>query len=317
MELFIGKRFAHEHMNTRSQIFKNWLYAFRLRTLPLAFACVFLGSFLAHAENLFKLKILLLGLLTTLFLQILSNLANDLGDSQNGADNQDRIGPKRTVQSGAISKKKMKIAIILCGILAFLSGVYLIYEGTKDLNFNSSLIFLLLGILAIFAALKYTMGKNPYGYMGLGDLSVFLFFGCLGVLGTYYLHTHQLNFEIILPAFSLGFFCVAVLNLNNMRDIQSDKKANKITIPVRLGLKNAKIYHWALILFAWICAGFYSFLNFNNWKEWIYFLLIFVFLRQLLLIQKIEKNNLFDPFLKQTALATLLFALAFGFCQVL
>ena len=184
---------------------KTWLSAFRLRTLPLAFSCIIMGSGLAYADDQFNLTVFVLALITTLFLQILSNLANDYGDFIKGTDNDERVGPDRTLQSGLITKVKMIKAMWVIALLCSIFGVWLISEGTIGLEFKKAGLFAILGLSAMGAAVKYTMGKNPYGYAGLGDIFVFLFFGWLGVLGSYFLHTHTFHWELLLPASSIGF----------------------------------------------------------------------------------------------------------------
>lgn len=234
-----------------------WIEAFRLRTLPLALSSAVLGSFLAYADGQFNPIVFGLAISTTVLLQILSNLANDFGDSQHGVDNAGRLGPKRTVQSGKISKAEMKRLIIIFIMLSFLSGGLLIFSGIKNANTGLIVLFFILGIASIVAALKYTIGKNPYGYSGFGDLFVFIFFGLIGVCGTYFLHTNQFHFLLLLPAASIGFLSAGVLNLNNMRDIENDAASGKKTLVVRMGSANAKLYHTLLIVFSLILSVIY------------------------------------------------------------
>ena len=241
---------------------KVWLQAFRLRTLPLALACIGMGSFLAAAVHKFNLPVFIFSSLTTLFLQILSNLANDYGDSIHGADHDGRKGPSRAVQSGKIKKSQMIKALFFFSFLSLITGLILIYISTKSTS--QFLIFLALGTLSILAAILYTMGKKPYGYAGLGDLSVFLFFGWAGAFGTFFLHTQVLDWSILLPASSCSFFAVAVLNINNLRDVDSDKKAGKKSIPVRIGRSYAIKYHWLLLFSGLLCAIIYLSLNYKN-----------------------------------------------------
>jgi len=241
-----------------------WLEAFRLRTLPLALSSAVLGSFLAYSDGKFSLPVFILAVSTTVFLQILSNLANDFGDSAHGTDNEKRVGPERTVQSGKISKAEMKRMIALFVVFSLISGSGLIYAGLKLENAGATALFLLLGIASIVAAIKYTVGKKPYGYSGLGDLFVFLFFGLLGVCGTYYLHTCQFHWLLLLPAASIGLLSAGVLNLNNMRDIQNDAASGKNTLVVRIGLANARLYHAALILLSVVLSVIYAI---QTWKS--------------------------------------------------
>ena len=201
---------------------KAWITALRLRTLPLSISGVITGSLIALSKSIFDWKVFFLALTTTLFLQILSNLANDYGDNQNGADNPDRIGPERMVQSGVISAREMKRMIVLFAAMASVSGVSLLLISHLVLFSVSFFVLLILGILAIWAALNYTIGNNPYGYSGWGDLSVFIFFGLLSVAGTYYLHAGEISIDIFLPAISIGALGVGVLNINNMRDHEND-----------------------------------------------------------------------------------------------
>jgi 1,4-dihydroxy-2-naphthoate octaprenyltransferase len=283
----------------------DWIGAARLRTLPLSLSSIFMGSFLAAKEQKFGILIFVFAVLTTVFLQILSNFANDYGDSQNGADNQERKGPQRAVQSGFITPKQMFTAVIAFGVLSFISGVSLIYISFG--GFTPLFIgFLIIGILAILAAYFYTAGKKPYGYAGLGDISVFIFFGIVGVFGSNFLFTQELNFVNIFPAIACGALATGVLNINNIRDIKSDKIAGKITIPVRLGERPAKQYHWFLLNISIISTLFY--VSFEGAKPW--YLLAF----PLILLNGIQvsKSSNPDPYLKTLSLTTLLFVVLFG-----
>jgi 1,4-dihydroxy-2-naphthoate octaprenyltransferase len=290
---------------------KNWLEAFRLRTLPLALSCIGMGSFLAAFYGNFSLSVCILSLTTTLFLQILSNLANDYGDSVHGADSAEREGPQRSVQRGSISSKAMFNSIIVFAILSFVNGILLLHFSV-GIGSTTFYIFLGLGLAAIAAAIAYTNGKKPYGYSGLGDISVFLFFGLLGVCGTYFLHSESFEPIILLPAASCGLFATGVLNINNIRDIKSDKAAGKNSIPVRLGKKNAIIYHTLLITLG--CLSSVTFLMING--EYYAVLIVafsFIFFGKHLNNVYQAKNSMeLDPQLKFLALSTLLFVLLFG-----
>ncbi len=288
-----------------------WISAFRLRTLPLALASIGMGSFLAAYAGDFNLEVLVLSALTTVFLQILSNLSNDYGDSVHGADHVGRIGPDRAVQSGAISYQSMKLAIIVVAILSLLSGIYLLYTAF-GFGTTSFLYFFLLGLISIAAAIAYTVGKRPYGYIGLGDISVLLFFGLVGVMGTFYLHTEVFNGLIFLPAFSCGFFSMAVLNLNNMRDIESDKAAGKLSIPVRIGYKNAVYYHWILLIAGFLASLIFVWLNQGSWFKYLFLISIPLLLRNAIAVQNIDDPEMLDPYLKQMAITTLIFVITFG-----
>ncbi len=289
---------------------KAWIKAFRLRTLPLALACISMGSILAYVDGKMKWSIAILSLLTTLFLQILSNLANDYGDAKSGVDGDQREGPQRSVQAGLISPNAMFRAIIIFAILSFISGVSLLFVGL-DINYTF-LIFLFFGIAAIAAAIKYTMGENPYGYSGLGDLSVFLFFGIIGVLGTYYLHTKSIHFLGVLPALSCSFFAVAVLNLNNIRDIESDKQSGKNSIPVRLGRAKAVQYHIVLLVAGILCSLLYVLFNFKGPFQFLFLLTIPLLYKNGQAVRNLKEAHKLDPYLKQMALTTLFFVVSFG-----
>lgn len=291
---------------------KAWIHAIRLRTLPLAFSSSLLGSFIAFHDKTFRWSVLWLALSTTLFLQILSNLANDYGDSKNGADNPDRVGPSRAVQSGIISAGEMKTAVILTAILAFVSGLLLIGTG---LGFTVSfrwVMFLLLGTGAIAAAIKYTVGRNPYGYIGLGDLFVFLFFGLTGVLGTYYLHAGHLRSDLLLPASAMGFLSTAVLNLNNMRDIQGDSRAGKRTLVVILGPERARYYHLLLIISAPVLLIAYTLVNEAGSLRYLFLLTLPLLVAHLMTVFRIRVPADLDPQLKRLALTIFVTVIIFG-----
>jgi 1,4-dihydroxy-2-naphthoate polyprenyltransferase len=295
---------------------KHWLQAFRLRTLPLAVSSIIVGSALAFEHSRLASYgpdwrlVTILALLTAILLQILSNLANDLGDYKHGTDNADRVGPQRTVQSGAISPSAMKRAMVICGSLAFFSGCALIVVA---FGFTfTTLAFLVLGLLAIGAAVKYTFGKNPYGYAGLGDISVFLFFGIVGVCGTFFLHTGTLEKSVILPSVSLGLLSAGVLNLNNMRDIDNDRASGKRTIPVRIGSTRASIYHSRLIV-GGIAAMIASTIeNYASVWQWMIILPVGLLLAHWYREDKIKQPRNLDPELKRLAMATFLTALLFS-----
>ncbi len=297
-------------LSNAHQMIKNWIEAFRLRTLPLALASIGMGSFLAAANQGFSWLVFGLTSLTTILLQILSNLANDYGDTQNGADSVEREGPKRAVQSGAISPKAMLQAMIIFGILSFVSGVALLYFSLQ--SWRLILIFLAFGILSIIAAITYTAGSKPYGYAGLGDLSVFIFFGWLGVMGTYFLHTQSFDWLILLPATTCSCFAVAVLNINNIRDINSDKKAGKITIPVRLGREKAVTYHFTLLIIGVFSAVTFMFLLNLSIVAYSFLLVLPLLIINAKAVATKKIALELDPYLKQMALTTLLFVLVFG-----
>lgn len=290
----------------------TWIEAARPRTLPLAVASILLGSLLAAAEGGLEPSILVLGLLTTLFLQVLSNFANDYGDSVTGVDNETRVGPERTVQKGNISMVGMRSAMFISALLALISGVWLILEGIGWERSKSFWLFLLLGLLAITAAVRYTVGKRPYGYVGFGDLFVFLFFGLAGVLGIHYLHTESWMPSLLLPATAFGFISAAVLNLNNLRDRVSDAANGKRTLAVRLGSSGGVLYHFFLLVGAMLLSLTHSLLYFESPFQFLYLLAFPFFIVNLVKVIKTEDHTLLDPELKRVAIGALVYAICFG-----
>jgi len=284
-----------------------------LRTLPLALSSAILGSFLAYADGKFVLPVFILTLTTTLFLQILSNLANDFGDSMHGTDNINRLGPERTVQSGKISKSEMKRLIFVFVALSFISGGLLIFYGIKVSNPGMIILFFVLGIASIVAAIKYTVGKNPYGYAGFGDLFVFIFFGLIGVCGTYFLHTNQFHLILLLPAASIGLLSAGVLNLNNMRDIDNDAASGKKTLVVRMGSENAKIYHTLLIVLALVLTVIFVLETWQSIYQLMFLLSVFPLGFHLYEVFKNHVPQKLNNQLKVLALTTFFFSLMYSF----
>ncbi|MGA3279497.1 MAG: 1,4-dihydroxy-2-naphthoate polyprenyltransferase [Smithella sp.] len=289
-----------------------WIEAARLRTLPLALSSIITGSALAQFDGAFNLRVLIPALLTAIFLQILSNLANDYGDAVKGTDNDGRVGPLRSVQSGAITQAQMRKGIACMTFAAILAGIWLICEGLSGLSLVDYISFMFLGLISVIAALTYTLGKNPYGYSGLGDIAVFLFFGLTGVLGTYFLYRHTLSWGAALMAVVLGLFSMGVLNLNNMRDMENDRRCGKITIAVKLGMSRAKKYHSFLIISGLLGSAFFTALNFKSMGQLAIILIFPVFIRDINAISKINDHRELDPFLKKLSLSTFIFSILFG-----
>lgn len=287
---------------------KYWIQAARLRTLPLSVSGIILGSFYAMSQAIFNWKIVVFALSTTLGLQILSNFANDYGDGIKGTDNEDRVGPKRTIQSGVITPVAMKRAIILTSILTLFSAILLIYVAFKDHNLGFSLFYLGLGILAIASAIRYTVGNSAYGYRGYGDLFVFIFFGLVSTLGVYFMFTKEMDLFLVMPAIAIGFLSVAVLNLNNMRDEASDRKSNKNTIVVKIGIANAKFYHYFLVISAMILILIFAYFKDFNSDQYIFVLAYVPLIKHLTTVYKNKFPKELDSELKKVALST--FALA-------
>src|SRR3970040_299677 len=260
---------------------KHWIQAARLRTLPLSVSGIIVGSMYALANptdnvltptEVFNWRIFGFAILTTLGLQILSNFANDYGDGMKGTDNEDRVGPKRAIQSGVITPQTMKRAIIITSVLTLLSAILLIYFAFGDTNLVYSLFYLVLGILAIAAAIRYTIGARAYGYRGFGDVFVFVFFGLVSTLGVNFLYSKQLDLNLFLPATAIGLLSVGVLNLNNMRDEASDRKSNKNTIVVKIGGEKAKKYHYFLIVSAMVLVLIFAVLSKYRLDQYLFLL---------------------------------------------
>lgn len=270
-----------------------------------------MGAFLAASVQQFRWSVFLLSALTTIFLQILSNLANDYGDSVHGADQVGREGPSRAVQSGQITPAAMKWAIGVFAGLSLASGLALLWLALPG-NQTTFLLFVGLGLLAIAASITYTAGGKPYGYAGLGDLSVLIFFGLVGVMGSYYLHTLSVRWIHVLPALSCGFFSTAVLNINNIRDIKADQGAGKRSIPVRLGRPRAVVYHWVLLALGIACSIAYVLLDFNSYYQWLFVICLPLLVKNGQAVQNRRTATELDPYLKQMALTTLLYVVAFG-----
>ena len=291
---------------------KPWIVALRLRSLALSVSSVITGSFLAYQQGGLNINVLIGTLLVTVFLQTLSNLANEYGDTIHGVDNDNRLGPKRGVQAGHISLQQMKTAIILVVVLSLVAGVWLVIEGTKGLSAQALWILLAIGILAILAALKYTIGKKPYGYLGLGDFFVFIFFGLVAVLGTYFLHTHQLPVIEFLPAASMGLFAVGVLNMNNLRDYQNDLEHGKRSMMVMLGVEKGKKYHAVVIFSGLILAILFTIIKYKSGYQFLFLLSAPLFIKNVITVLRTQQLSNLDIELKKLSIATLLFSLTFG-----
>ena len=287
---------------------KPWIQAARLRTLPLSVSGIIVGSAYAYHQGFSDWRIVVLALLTTLGLQVLSNYANDYGDGVKGTD-ANRIGEKRLVAAGIISAKQMKRAVLITANITFILALGLIYIAFGKENFVLSLIFILLGISSIGAAIKYTVGKGAYGYSGFGDVFVFVFFGWVSVIGSNFLYTHVIDWKLFLPASSIGLLSVAVLNLNNMRDIENDTIAGKNTLVVKMGLNWAKKYQEACIAMASIL-----FIVFCIVVKVSAIPVLIINIPLLLHIGKIKKSEKYEDFypeLKKVALSTFALSVLF------
>ena len=296
---------------------KTYIQAARLRTLPLSISGIIIGSFLAYSHGYSNWKIVVLALLTTVGFQIVSNFANDYGDGVKGTDNENRIGPKRALQSGAITRKQLKKTIYISIVITMLLALALIFIAFGRERPLYTLLFFILGMASIAAAIKYTVGDNAYGYSGLGDLFVLLFFGFLSVVGTYFLFAKELHWTLFLPAFAVGLLSVGVLHLNNMRDRASDIQANKNTLAVKLGVEKSKRYFYYLIGFSFLFALFYVNYHYQSLFQFLFVLAYIPIIKQLIRILKNKNPKDLDPELKILALSTFFFALFFGLGQIL
>ena len=295
---------------------RAYITSFRLRTLPLSLSGVLLGSLLAASDGYFKMTTFVWAMLTTVALQILSNLANEVGDLTKGTDNEHRLGPIRSAQSGALSMREMVQAMIVFGVIAIITGSLLIYEAFRDLLNWKSIALFIAGGASIVAAVKYTVGKSAYGYRGLGDLFVFIFFGVVSVMGSYFAMSGVLPWICVLPAAAIGFLSSGVLNMNNIRDIENDSVCGKRTIPVILGIQGAKIYHFVITLLAVICLVLYSMLHSAGWTGYLFLLTLPLLVMHLKSVYRGEGRAL-DSQLKFLSIKTLLIALVVGFGQLL
>jgi 1,4-dihydroxy-2-naphthoate octaprenyltransferase len=292
---------------------KTYIEAARLRTLPLSISGIIVAGFLAQFTGVFDLLIFILSILVTLSFQILSNYANDYGDGVKGTDNENRIGPKRAIQSGAISPAQLKRVIFVNALVSVLLSLSLIYVSFGRENLLLTLAFIGLGAASIWAAIRYTVGEKAYGYRGLGDVFVFLFFGLVSVLGGYFLYAQNFQIAFLLPGVSIGLLSTAVLNLNNLRDRDSDKISNKITVVVSLGVQRAKVYHILLVLIPLLASLFFNyFFDLLAIQNFIYLIAFLPLIQNLVVVWNNTEAVDLDPELKKVALSTFLYSLLFG-----
>jgi 1,4-dihydroxy-2-naphthoate octaprenyltransferase len=294
---------------------KAWLHAARLRTLPLSVSGIIVGTGLAALLGAFDGLIFSLALLTTIGFQVLSNFANDLGDSQKGTDNAQRVGPARAIQSGQLTAAQMKKGMWLVGFLSLLAALYLIYVSIGNLNREAILIYVVLAVLCVAAAITYTVGKNAYGYRGLGDVMVFLFFGLVSVIGVFGLYGESFEWLVLFPAISIGAWSTAVLNLNNLRDIQNDAQMQKRTMVVQLGYNKGKMYHVFLVATGLATWFFTVYLLAVSAYNYYLFIALLPSLGLVLHLKKVLETQVpaaLDPELKKVALLTFFSALLFA-----
>jgi len=305
---------------------KSIIKAARLRTLPLSISGIIVGSFLGNyfvnsqvdavSQSVMVSPIFWLAIITTIGFQVLSNFANDYGDGIKGSD-KNRIGEARMVSSGIITPKQMKNAMVFTTIFTLIVALLLIYVSFGKDNFGYSMLFFFLGIASIAAAIKYTVGNGAYGYSGFGDVFVFLFFGLLCVLGSYFLFTKQLDFQLFLPAIAIGFLSTAVLNLNNLRDEAQDKINQKNTLVVQFGIKKAKNYHFFLIFGALFVSNIFVIINYQSAIQFSYLIAFIPLIKNVITVAKNNNPSALDAELKKVALSTFLFAVIFGIVNTL
>jgi 1,4-dihydroxy-2-naphthoate polyprenyltransferase len=294
---------------------KPWITAARLHSLPLTVSNVFLGSMIACSQGKFNLTVFLLGMATAFLLQILSNYANDYGDFISGADEKRVSKFERSLQNGKITPKQMRQVLTILALLTLATGIALI--ASAALPFEIISVFLAIGILCIIAAFTYTMGKKPYGYSGFGDIAVFFFFGIVAVCGMYILHTKQWDWHILLPATTFGLFSTGVLNINNIRDIESDRTSGKNTLVVRIGVEKAKYYHTCLISVALILGILSTLLNFHNAFQLIYLLTFPFFIINIRNVRNATQSYMLDDELRNLSLTSFFYSLTYGIGLIL
>ncbi|PCJ82387.1 MAG: 1,4-dihydroxy-2-naphthoate octaprenyltransferase [Bacteroidetes bacterium] len=294
-----------------------WIKAARPRTLPLSISCVLIGAAVSRmygGDNPRFLIVVSLAILTVVFLQVLANFANDFGDFKKGTDGPERSD--RAMASGEITEVEMKRALIATSIKAFVTGCATIgFAFNFQINAISQGLavmgLVVLGGVSIVAALRYTIGSKSYGYKGLGDVYVMLFFGYIGVLGVAYLLSHRFETVWLLPASFSGLMAVAVLNLNNLRDHENDARFNKNTLVVRLGFEGGKRYHASLLIIAWgiMLPFILGWGDMITWRGGMWYILIgLVQMRHLVFVVRNKERRLLDAELKKVALSTFVVA---------
>ncbi len=290
---------------------KYYVAAMRLRTIPLSLAGVSLGIMLAAADYRISWQVVVFILLTTVSLQLLSNVSNELGDYLRGTDSADRKGPCYSLTTGNLGERDFKGMIVAYILLSAVSGLAMIWFSFGTFLAVESLLLIVLGAAAIMGAMRYTLGRNPYGYRGLGDLYVFLFFGIVSVMGAYFVASHAMFWKMLLPASCIGAFSVAVLNVNNIRDMSTDA-ATRVTIPLKIGEKWAKVYQTGLIVAGWVCMIAYSLLRIYDIWHYLFVLTLPLFIAHLSGVWK-RSGNALDPMLPLLVMSTFLFSLLAGF----
>lgn len=282
----------------------------RLRTLPLSTAGIVLGIFMACKGHQVSWYVILLTILTTISLQILSNMSNELGDFLSGVDGEGREGPQYSMNEGGLTEDEMRSCIRITVLVCCILGLGMIRASFRTILCIESESLVVLGAAAIWAAMHYTLGKKPYGYRGLGDIFVFLFFGLVPVAGGYFVCAHSIEPATLIPGAAIGLFSVGVLNVNNIRDMKSDA-ANRTTIPLKLGGHRAKVYHTILIAGGWVLMLLFTALFTDGWKPYLYIITLPLYSKHLAGVWKRSDREL-DPMLPMLVISTFIFALLAG-----
>ena len=283
----------------------------RLRTLPLSLSGILAGIFVAIDNGHQNWPAIVMLVLTTICLQVLTNLSNELGDTLHETDTDDRQGMHYSLQDGTMTIPQMNRLILIFTILSCVFGTMMIYFSFGTLLCLDSVIFFILGICAIWAARHYTLGDNPYGYRGLGDISVFIFFGLATTGGGYYLCSCDITYLYIwLLAAAIGCFSVAVLNVNNIRDMKSDART-RMTVAIRLGEHRARMYHTFLIALGWLLMLAYTTATFTSWMCWMYIVTLPLFIIHLRIVWT-RQDKALDPMLPMLVISTFMMTILFG-----
>ncbi len=292
---------------------KAWINAARLRTLPLSISGILVGTAVASLYGSIDYLVFTLAICTTIGFQVTSNFANDYGDGVKGTDNDTRIGPARALQSGLLTRKGLKKGIVVSVFINILLVIFLLFAAFGSKNLVFPFLFLVLAGLSIWAAISYTVGEKAYGYRGFGDIFVFIFFGLVGVLGSMFLYIKTIPLLSVLPAISIGLLSVGVLNLNNLRDIESDKQAGKNTVVVKMGFDRGKVYHSLLLLLSFMSIIVFIFFNYKNIWQFLCLIAFVPIFLHLKFVRKATSGEVLDPELKKLALSTFLMAVLFYF----
>ena len=290
--------------------FKAVIRSMRLRTLPLSLAGISLGIMFACGRHSVPWFDIALTVLTTVSLQILPNMSNELGDWLSGVDGQGREGPKYGIEGGGLTEDEMRSCIRIMVLVCCIFGLGMIRASFGTIFRIESECLVALGAAAIWAAMHYTLGNKPYGYRGLGDIFVFLFFGLVPVTGGYFVCAQVIEPATLIPGAAIGLFSVGVLNVNNMRDMKSDA-GTRITVPLKLGEHRAKVYHTILITGGWALMLLYTILFTKGWQPYLYIITLPLYIKHLSGVWKRSGREL-DPMLPMLVISTFIFALLAG-----